>query len=113
VHLITFEDDDLEAIEAVKRFAGTPPYINNGHDYKWRVDERGKNDGTHYSVGDNASSWTGDDPTDWPVRLVCYCYFDTPGQKSPIGKWWEYHIDTKQTYSVGDNAALSAKYGLR
>jgi len=106
----SFDGDDEEAIQGVKSSV-TTPYENDGHDYKWRVQMRGKNDGTHHLIG-NPATWEDDDPVDWPVRLICYCYNDTPGQAGPVGVYWEHHLDTRQTYSVNDNAALSAKYGM-
>lgn len=128
----SFDSKDQEAIQAVKASV-TVPYENDGHDYKWRVSERGKNDGTHYEITTGPpqfidapgptktgfipdtpapSVWAGENPADWPVRLICYCYNDTPGQTEPAGFFWEYHLDTRQTYSVDDNAALSVKYGM-
>lgn len=144
----SFDSDDQEAIQGVKSSVAVP-YTNDGHDYKWRVSQRGKNDGTHYEIttaapqfidapGPNKTgrakggslaaelgvtppasddtpapfAWGGENPADWPVRLICYCYNDTPGQTEPAGFFWEYHLDTRQTYSVDDNAALSVKYGM-
>jgi|SRR5579862_7154274 len=104
----TFESDDLAAIDWVKTVE-IRPYENDGHQYMWRVWERVKNDGTQAMMTQDMSA---EDPSEYPIRLVCYCYNDTPGQKSPTGVWWEYHLDTKKVYSVSDNAPLSVKYGM-
>lgn len=104
----TFETDDEKAIAAV-RASQVQPTEDNHHEYMWRVYSRVKSDGTETYLTQDMSN---ENPEDYPIRLVCYCYNDTPGQKSPVGVWWEYHLDTKDTYSASDNANLSAKYGL-
>jgi len=101
----TFESDDEDAISRVRMIAGAP-YENDAHEYMWRVYERVKSDGTQTFMTQDMSN---EDSADYPIRLVCYCY---SGQKSPTGVYWEYHLDTRQILSVGDDALLSAKYGM-